>query len=91
MPGVAVFGPLFAWATQHYAPGGGDPGEGTLADVNLSGMSASAKDAYLHAVAHGTQRIFLVCAFAAAVFIKEVPLRGKPGTAPAKPAASAAK
>lgn len=95
--GVAVFGSLFARATQHYAPGGGGPGEGALTDMNLTGMSASAKDAYLHAVAHGTQQIFLVGAFAAAaafvaaVFIKEVPLRGKPDPAPAEPEASAVK
>ena len=95
--GVAVFGSLFTRATSGYGPGA--PVEGAQPDASATaGMSKAAEDAYLHAVAHGTQQIFLVgalCAAAAlvaAVFIKEVPLRGKPGGAqqPAKKAAVAA-
>ncbi|MFI9761334.1 MDR family MFS transporter [Streptomyces sp. NPDC051963] len=84
--GVAVFGSLFTRAIQGQA---GAPAEGGHTDTSaVEGMSRTAKDAYLHAVAHGTQQIFLVgalcaaAAFVAAVFIKEVPLRGKPGSAP---------
>ena len=78
--GVAVFGSLLSRALV----GTGASASGT---ADLSAMSAKARDAYLHAVAHGTQQIFLVgalcaaAAFLAAVFIKETPLRGKP-TAP---------
>ncbi|MFH8533232.1 MDR family MFS transporter [Streptomyces tendae] len=82
--GVAVFGSLFTSAIAGH--GGSAPSEGAHADPSaIDGMSPAAKDAYLHAVAHGTQQIFLVgalcaaAAFVAAVFIKEVPLRGKAG------------
>ncbi|MBD0740475.1 transporter [Streptomyces sp. CBMA29] len=70
--GVAVFGSLFTRATQGRLPGAGGAG----------------RDAYLRSVATGTHQIFLaaaaVCAaaFLAALFVEEVPLRGKPGTAP---------
>jgi EmrB/QacA subfamily drug resistance transporter len=91
--GVAVFGSLFTRAIQGHA---GAPAEGGHTDASaVEGMSGAAKDAYLHAVAHGTQQIFLVgapcaaAAFVAAVFIKEVPLRGKPGSAPQPKAAPA--
>jgi EmrB/QacA subfamily drug resistance transporter len=84
--GVAVFGSLFTRAIQGQA---GAPAEGGHTDtLAVEGMSGAAKDAYLHAVAHGTQQIFLVgalcaaAAFVAAIFIEEVPLRGKPGNAP---------
>ena len=75
--GVAVFGSLFARATEGKA---GAAGEGSAAH----GASQAAGDAYLHAVTHGTQQIFLVgalcaaAAFVAAVFIQEVPLHGPP-------------
>ncbi|MHC3470449.1 MDR family MFS transporter [Streptomyces sp. 7R007] len=60
--GVAVFGSLFTRAVRPDAP----------------------RAAYLHSVAVGTQHIFLTAAalcaagFAAAVSLREVPLRGKP-------------
>ncbi|MFG2350237.1 MDR family MFS transporter [Streptomyces phaeochromogenes] len=84
--GVAVFGSLFTRAIQGRAAA---PAEGGHTDTSaVEGMSGAAKDAYLHAVAHGTQQIFLVgalcaaAAFVAALFIKETPLRGKPDSAP---------
>ncbi len=95
--GVAVFGSLFTRAIAGH--GGGAPIEGARPDVPAAtGMSQAAKDAYPQAVAHGMQQIFLIgalcaaAAFVAAVFIKEVPLRGKPsgGQQPVKKAAGAA-
>ncbi|MEU2623760.1 MDR family MFS transporter [Streptomyces sp. NPDC007157] len=86
--GVAALGSLFTRAVQGHA---GASAEGGRTDIWAEGVSRAAKDAYLHAVAHGTQQIFLVgalcaaAAFAAAVFIEEVPLRGKPGSAPKPP------
>ena len=71
--GVAVFGSLFARAIR-----------GQAATRITAGTSRAARSAYLHAVAHGSQQIFLVgalcgaAAFLAAVFIQEVPLRAKP-------------
>lgn len=76
--GVAVFGSLFTRATEGHLPGAGGTGRAV----------------YLHAVATGTHQIFLVAAavcaaaFLAALFIKEVPLRGKPAAAPQAPAAA---
>ncbi|MEV5752057.1 MDR family MFS transporter [Actinoallomurus sp. NPDC052308] len=85
--GVAVFGSLFTSSVQGHAA----PGEGSTNHV--AHMTAAAKDAYLHAVAHATHQIFLVGAaiaavgLIAAIAIEEVPLRAKPGSgpAPAKP------
>ncbi|RII16968.1 Multidrug resistance protein 3 [Streptomyces sp. YIM 130001] len=85
--GVAVFGSLFTRAVQGHA---GAPAEGGRPDAPTGEAMSRAGDAYLHAVAHGTQQIFLVgaccaaVAFVAALFIREVPLRGKPGSAPAE-------
>ena len=83
--GVAIFGSLLTRALAGTGAGNAPVGEGGAAGSSgVAGMSAQAKDAYLHAVAHGTQQIFLVgalcaaAAFLAAVFIKETPLRGKP-------------
>jgi EmrB/QacA subfamily drug resistance transporter len=82
--GVAVFGSLFTRAVQGH--GGGAPAESGVSTVH--DISQAAKESYLQAVSHGTQQIFLVgtlcavVAFVAAVFIKEVPLRGKPDSAP---------
>ncbi|MEV5709020.1 MDR family MFS transporter [Actinoallomurus sp. NPDC052274] len=81
--GVAVFGSLFTSSVQGHAA----PGEGSTNHV--AHMTAAAKDAYLHAVAHATHQIFLVGAaiaavgLIAAIAIKEVPLRAKPGSGPA--------
>ena len=81
--GVAIFGSLLTRAlagTGGNAPAGEGGATGSSA---VAGMSAQAKNAYLDAVSHGTQQIFLVgalcaaIAFLAAVFIKETPLRGK--------------
>ncbi|WP_442789109.1 MDR family MFS transporter [Kitasatospora sp. NBC_01302] len=90
--GVALFGALFTHATAGVtgaaegAPGA-NPGSGALAQ-----LPAAARAAYLHAVATGTQRVFMLaaafCAVAlvAALLVKEVPLRGKPaGPAAAGP------
>ncbi|MFD3311880.1 MDR family MFS transporter [Streptomyces sp. NPDC058694] len=92
--GVAVFGSLFTRAIQGR---GGAPADGGHTETSAAeGMSGAAKDAYLHAVAHGTQQIFLVgalcaaAAFVAAIFIKETALRGSPGSAP-QPKAEPAK
>lgn len=89
--GVAVFGSLFTRAlTGHAGSAPSEAGPGGTPDT--ARMSRAAKDAYLQAVAHGTQQIFLVGAVCAAValiaatLIKEVPLRAKPGSqSPAKP------
>jgi len=83
--GVAVFGSLLTRSLAGTGAGNAPIGEGGATGSSATaGMSAQAKDAYLHAVTHGTQQIFLVgalcgaVAFLAAVFIKETPLRGKP-------------
>ncbi|MGA5507253.1 MDR family MFS transporter [Streptomyces umbrinus] len=95
--GVAVFGSLFTRAIQG-RPGAPAEASGHTDTSAAEGMTRAAKDAYLHAVAHGTQQIFLIgalcagVAFVAALFIKEVPLRGKPDSAPqskAQPARTA--
>lgn len=88
--GVAVFGSLFTAALKAHGVGeaAGAAGAGTAS----GGLPLAARQAYLNAVVNGTQHIFLlgaivaVFAFAAAVFIKEVPLRGKPGGAKPQPA-----
>ncbi|MFD3376642.1 MULTISPECIES: MDR family MFS transporter [unclassified Streptomyces] len=92
--GVAVFGSLFTRAIQGRADA---PADGGHTDTSaVEGLSGAAKDAYLHAVADGTQQIFLVgalcaaAAFVAAIFIKETSLRGSPGSAP-QPKAEPAK
>jgi MFS family permease len=83
--GVAIFGALLTRALAGTGVGNASVGEsGAAGSTTVAGRSAPAEDAYLHAVAHGTQQIFLVgalcaaAAFLAAVFIKESPLRGKP-------------
>ncbi|MER5728036.1 MDR family MFS transporter [Streptomyces sp. NPDC002138] len=84
--GVAVFGSLFARATAAHLPGGSGSAEGGgITAADLARLPQDVRDGYLHAVATGTQQIFLVAsclcavAFGAALFIREVPLRGKPG------------
>ncbi|MEU7043995.1 MDR family MFS transporter [Streptomyces varsoviensis] len=86
--GIAVFASLFAGAVT----GAGRPhGEGGPAG-GAEHLSAAARQAYISDVAHATHLIFLtgaligLAALAASLFIKEIPLRGKPGSAPAKPA-----
>ncbi|MCQ4045088.1 MDR family MFS transporter [Streptantibioticus rubrisoli] len=99
--GVAVFGSLFTRAIQGHAPADGAPGEGAHSGgLAVAHLPRAAKDAYLQAVVHGTHHIFLVASIvaaaglAAAVLIKEVPLRGKPAqvrTAPGPKVRMAAK
>ncbi|MCU1651744.1 MAG: putative transrane efflux protein, partial [Pseudonocardia sp.] len=65
--GVAVFGSLLTRALAGTGVGNASVGEsGAAGSTTVAGMSAPAKDAYLHAVAHGTQQIFLVGALCAA-------------------------
>ncbi|MEU9021092.1 MDR family MFS transporter [Actinomadura sp. NPDC048394] len=85
--GVAVFGSLFNRAVH-----GGLPADGSGA-VHAAALPRAAREAYLHAFVTGTHQIFLVgavvCAvsLAAALLVKEVPLRGKaePPSGQAKP------
>ncbi|WP_267902549.1 MDR family MFS transporter [Streptomyces triticirhizae] len=82
--GIAVFASLFAGSVAGgaaLAPGeGGGSGSGGAA-----ALSSTAHAAYVADVAHATHLIFLtgaliaLAALLAAVFIEEVPLRGKPG------------
>ncbi|MET8679248.1 MDR family MFS transporter [Streptomyces sp. NPDC004647] len=95
--GVAIFGAIFnnqvsatmsARAGEHGAQA--TAGTAQLDPKSLAQLPAGIKDAYLHAVANGTQHIFLwgaaisVIAVAAAWFVEEVPLRGaaKPAERP---------
>ena len=84
--GVALFGSLFTRALTHGLPAGTE--QPTAAQ--LPHLPAAARDAYLHSVAHGTHTIFTVgaavavAALIAALFIIEMPLRGKP-TTPTEP------
>lgn len=83
--GTAVFGSLFTNATAGHVPVSTGSGESTQISASaLAKLPAQARDAYLDAVATGTQHIFLlaaclcVAAFVAALLVKEIPLRGKP-------------
>ena len=89
--GVALFGSLFTRALAAGLPSGTP--QPTAAQ--LARMSTAARYTYLQSVAHGTHNIFItgaivgVTALIAALFIKEVPLRGKgPMAAPAAPVAT---
>ncbi|WP_353070893.1 MFS transporter [Actinomadura opuntiae] len=81
--GVAVFGSLFNRAFDGRLPSDGAGG------ASPAGLPPAAREAYLHAFVTGTHQVFLlgavVCAvsLAAALLVKEVPLRGKPQPAPA--------
>ncbi|GAA1403547.1 MDR family MFS transporter [Kitasatospora putterlickiae] len=95
--GVALFGALFnsrVTETMNERLGsaaaaggsqGGDPAQ--LSPAALKALPAPVQDAYHHAVANGMHTVFLwgaavaVIAVAAAVFVREVPLRGA-GTPP---------
>ncbi|MFE6866076.1 MDR family MFS transporter [Kitasatospora sp. NPDC057692] len=97
--GVALFGALFnsrVTETMNERLGsaagaggaqGGDPAQ--LSPAALKALPAPVQDAYHHAVANGMHTVFLwgaavaVIAVAAAVFMREVPLRGA-GTPPAE-------
>ncbi|MFF2657197.1 MDR family MFS transporter [Kitasatospora sp. NPDC058032] len=93
--GVALFGALFnnrVTETMNERLGsaagaggsqGGDPAQ--LSPAALKALPAPVQDAYHHAVANGMHTVFLwgaavaVIAVAAAVFMREVPLRGAGG------------
>ncbi|QNA78373.1 MFS transporter [Streptomyces sp. So13.3] len=87
--GVALFGALF---NRHIAAGtsghGSQSVSGQLDPARLASMAAGPKSAYLHGVASGIHSIFswsaILCAAALVItlFIREVPLRGKPTPAP---------
>jgi EmrB/QacA subfamily drug resistance transporter len=83
--GVALFGALFNARIQDAM--------GSTDTQSLSRIPAALRDTYLNAVVDGTHTLFLwgavltVAGFAAAWFIREVPLRGKPGAAPVVKAA----
>ena len=87
--GVALFGSLFTRALATGLPGGATT-QPTAAQ--LTHLPAAAHDAYLHAVATGTDHIFTtgaiiaVAALAAACLIHEVPLRSKPAATTANTA-----
>jgi MFS family permease len=93
--GVSIMGALFtgqvrdAVAERGGAAGAGAPqGSAQLDAASLAELPSAVREVYRYAVASGTQTVFLVAAaislvgFAAAWFVKEVPLRGAP-TAPA--------
>ncbi|MFJ1652104.1 MDR family MFS transporter [Streptomyces sp. NPDC088337] len=95
--GVAIMGALFNNRVQHeMAERAGTLGRGIteksaqLDAASLAKLPAQAREAYQHAVSAGTHSAFLlgsvvaVAALLAAVFVKEVPLRGA-GPAAAEP------
>ncbi|MFB7458279.1 MDR family MFS transporter [Streptomyces sp. NPDC056188] len=95
--GVAIMGALFNNRVQHeMAERAGALGRGIteksaqLDAASLAKLPAQAREAYQHAVSAGTHSAFLlgsvvaVAALLAAVFVKEVPLRGA-GPAAAEP------
>ncbi|MFC8453604.1 MDR family MFS transporter [Kitasatospora sp. NPDC057223] len=101
--GVALFGALFnkqvtstmadRLGEQAGAGAGANPGQMTPAALRT--LPAPVQDAYHHAVANGMHTVFLwaaavsVVAIAAAVFLREVPLRGS-GPSPAEKLEAAA-
>ncbi|MFC0601994.1 MDR family MFS transporter [Streptomyces palmae] len=88
--GVAIFGVLFTrqvkeTMSDRVGAKGAEVGSGARLDPSeLDKLPAAVKDAYLHAVSDGTHQVFFwgtlisLIAFAAAWFVKEVPLRGGP-------------
>jgi hypothetical protein len=100
--GVAIMGALFNHRVQDVmAERAGAIGSkvteqsATLDAASLAKLPAVAREAYQHAVSSGTHSAFLlgsvvaVVALVAAVFVKEVPLKGA-GPAAAKPVEDAA-
>ncbi|MYR56337.1 DHA2 family efflux MFS transporter permease subunit [Streptomyces sp. SID625] len=99
--GVAIMGALFNNRVQHeMTERAGDAGSkmteksAQLDAASLAKLPAAAREAYQHAVSSGTHSAFLlgsvvgVLALIAAVFVKEVPLKGA-GPAPAETAVEA--
>ncbi|MFD9257550.1 MDR family MFS transporter, partial [Streptomyces sp. NPDC059538] len=93
--GVALMGSLFTtrvtdtMAERLGPEAAGAAGSAQLDAASLAKLPEAVRDAYQHAVAAGTHSAFLlgaaiaVLGFAAAWFVKEVPLRGAGPTAPA--------
>jgi EmrB/QacA subfamily drug resistance transporter len=92
--GIAVFASLFTNAFAGSSQG--MAGEGSSSGSATGHLSSAAHDLYLHEVANATHLIFLtgaciaLVALVASVFIKEVPLRGKPAEEASAPAQSPA-
>ncbi|MFF9482949.1 MDR family MFS transporter [Streptomyces sp. NPDC014733] len=96
--GVAVFGAIFTQRvtdtmSERLGAAGGKLSSGGATQLDPKGLAQLppvVKDAYLHAVSAGTHQVFLwgalvsIVGFAAAWFLKEIPLRG----GPARPAAA---
>ncbi len=95
--GVAILGAVFTNRVQstmaeRLGKAGGALPSGTaqLDPKGLAKLPPMIKDAYLHSVATGTHHVFLwgavisVIGFAAAWFLKEVPLRGGPSASSGK-------
>ncbi len=91
--GVALFGALFnnrVTSTMH-ASGVPVGKSGQMGPVQLKALAAPARDVYNHAVSNGIHTVFLwgavisLVSVAAAVFLREIPLRGGPGQQAAEP------
>ncbi|MFE7318205.1 MDR family MFS transporter [Streptomyces sp. NPDC057555] len=99
--GVAIMGAVFADQVKSTmieklgaVAGQKMTGGGAQMDPKaLTKLPAPVKDAYAHAVANGAHQVFLwgaiisVIGFAAAWFLKEIPLRGGPAAKPTEPEA----
>jgi EmrB/QacA subfamily drug resistance transporter len=94
--GVAAFGAVFASRMNSVLATSSTAGSklhvtGSFDPAVVASLPAAAKQAVFHAVAHGVQGVFLfvlpasILVFVLALFIKEVPLRGR---APAEQAAT---
>ncbi|WP_280716367.1 MDR family MFS transporter [Kitasatospora sp. MAP5-34] len=92
--GVALFGALFNNRVTDTMKASGVPmsgGTGQLGPAQLKKLAAPVQDAYHHAVSNGIHTVFLwgavisLVSVAAAVFLREIPLRGGPGQQAAEP------
>ncbi|WP_455353646.1 MDR family MFS transporter [Streptomyces sp. SYSU K217416] len=98
--GVSIMGAIFTTRVQdtmaERGAAGATEGSAQLDAASLAKLPDAVREAYQHAVAAGIHSAFLVGAaiavigFAAAWFVKEVPLRGA-GPVPARPAATPGK
>ena len=92
--GVAAFGAVFASRLNSAMSGAGPQGSGGALQVSggsfdpaqVTSLPASVQQVVFHAVAHGVQGVFWavlpasILVFVIALFIKEVPLRGRGAT-----------
>jgi EmrB/QacA subfamily drug resistance transporter len=95
--GVAAFGALFAHKLNSYMSTAGANGfhvqGGSFDPAQVASLPPAARDQVFHAIAHGVQSVFIfgiptsVVIFVFALFIKEIPLRGRTQDAD-KPAAA---